>query len=49
MANDFTPPDMKNLVMQQYYQQGQPIEVPFRGGTVRIDPRNPCIQQYIER
>src|SRR5262249_3866562 len=30
-----------------YLQQGQPIEVPFRGGVVLIHPRDPRIQQYL--
>jgi hypothetical protein len=32
---------------KMYLQQGQPIEVPFRGGVVLIHPRDPCIQQYL--
>lgn len=42
-------PEVRKRVMEDYYAQGQPIAVPFQGGTVMIDPHNPCIQQYVGR
>lgn len=33
--------------LQQYQQQGQPIDVPYPGGIVRVDPNNPTKQQFI--
>jgi hypothetical protein len=34
-------------LLRQYFQQGQPIVVPFGTGKVLVHPTNPCIQQYI--
>lgn len=34
-------------LLQQYNTQGQPIDVPYPGGVVRIDPNNPTKQQFI--
>jgi hypothetical protein len=33
--------------LQQYQQQGQPISVPYTGGTVIVDPNDPTRQQFI--
>jgi hypothetical protein len=40
-------PATKEYVRNAYFSQYQPIQVPFRGGTVLISPTDPCIQQYI--
>jgi hypothetical protein len=40
---------IKQQMYQQYMTQYQPVEVPFHGGKVLINPRDPCIQQYIGR
>jgi hypothetical protein len=37
----------KQGYQQQYQQQNQPIEVPYPGGHVIIDPLNPTRQQFI--
>jgi hypothetical protein len=34
-------------ILQQYFQKGQPIVVPYGTGKVLVHPTNPCIQQYI--
>jgi len=43
------PENVKNWAIESYYTQFQPIQIPFRGGTVLISPTDPCIQQYIGR
>ncbi len=43
------PESTKNWALDAYYNQYQPIQIPFRGGTVLISPTDPCIQQYIGR
>jgi hypothetical protein len=47
LASPSMDPGIKNTMYQQYMMQYQPIEVPYRGGTVLINPRDPCIQQYV--
>jgi hypothetical protein len=32
-----------------YVNQNQPITMPYSGGTVLIDPHNPCVQQFIRQ
>ena len=49
LASQRLSPEVKKRVRENYYAQDQPIEVPFRGGTVLIHPHDPCVQQYIER
>jgi hypothetical protein len=39
--------EVKETMYNQYMMQYQPVEVPFRGGKVLINPSDPCIQQYI--
>jgi hypothetical protein len=41
--------ETQKFLRDQYYSQNQPIQVPFRDGTVLISPSDPCIQQYIGR
>jgi hypothetical protein len=41
------PDNVRNWALESYYSQNQPIQVPFRGGTVLVSPTDPCIQQYI--
>jgi|SRR6266851_2088612 len=40
-------PGVKQRLLEQHMQQGQPIVVPFGTGKVLVYPTNPCIQQYI--
>jgi hypothetical protein len=47
LANPYGSPAIKERMLQQYQQQGQPIPVPYGTGTVLVHPTNPCIQQYI--
>jgi len=47
LANPMTPPNVRDMVMKLYYEQNQPIQVPFRDGVVLISPKDPCIQQYL--
>jgi len=37
----------KMQLLQSYQQQDQPIQMPYPGGTVLIDPRDPSRQQFI--
>jgi hypothetical protein len=46
MANPWVDKNVKDYIFKSYISQNQPIEVPFRGGTVLISPTDPCIQQY---
>ena len=32
-----------------YFNQYQPIQIPFNGGIVLVSPNDPCVQQYIGR
>jgi len=48
MSNPWATPEEKNRIMEMYYSQGQPIQIPFRGGVVLISPTDLCVQQYIE-
>ena len=47
MNNPVLDPAAKAAILQQYRQQGQPIELPYPGGHVIIDPMNPTRQQFI--
>lgn len=47
MASPELSLETKSTAMQAYRQQGQPIELPYPGGHVVIDPRNPTRQQFI--
>jgi len=47
LANPWASEEVKSQVLQQYYQQNQPIVVPYAGGKVVIDPLNPTRQQFI--
>jgi hypothetical protein len=35
------------MIVESYYQQGQPIEVPYGDGKVLVSPADPCVQQYL--
>lgn len=37
----------KMQLLQQYQTQNQPIDIPYPGGTVRVNPNNPSQQQFI--
>jgi hypothetical protein len=43
-ANPYSSPEAKKYALDSYYNQNQPIQVPFRGRTVLISPNDPCIQ-----
>lgn len=47
MNNPVLTPEAKAGIFQQYRTQGQPIELPYPGGHVIVDPRNPSRQQFI--
>lgn len=34
-------------IRQEYIQQNQPIDIPYPGGVVRVNPNNPTQQQFI--
>lgn len=40
-------PAAKFQALQEFRQQGQPMRLPYPGGTVIVDPRNPSVQQFI--
>jgi hypothetical protein len=42
-------PAHRQQILKLYWEQNQPIQMPFNGGIVLISPTNPCIQQYIGR
>ena len=46
-ANQFIDPRLRDAAMQMYMRQFSPIEMPYSGGRVLINPQNPCIQQFI--
>jgi hypothetical protein len=41
------PENQKQWVLESYYNQYQPIQMPFGNGYVMISGTDPCIQQYI--
>lgn len=47
MNSPVLDPAAKAATLEQYRQQGQPVEVPYPGGKVVIDPHNPTRQQFI--
>lgn len=47
MASPRMDPALKQFIMQSYYGQGQPLEMPTTGGRVVINPQNPKQQMYI--
>lgn len=47
MTNPWLTPEAKAGYLEQFRQQSQPVEVPYPGGKVVIDPRNPTRQQFI--
>ncbi len=47
MRNPSIDPKMKETLWQMYMQQLNPIQMPYAGGRVLINPQNPCIQQFI--
>jgi hypothetical protein len=46
-ANPSGSDEEKKRISDYYYNQNQPIQLPFRDGIVLINLRNPCIQQYL--
>jgi hypothetical protein len=49
LANQYVPEWQKKRAMEDYYNQLQPIRIPYAGGTVLISPSNPCLQQFIPK
>ena len=49
LVNPEIPENVKNYWREAYRSQYQPIQIPFRAGSVLISPTDPCIQQYIGR
>ncbi len=47
MANPYASDVQKKNVSEFYYNQNQPIQLPYRDGIVLISPHDPCIQQYL--
>jgi hypothetical protein len=47
MANPWTAEWEKKKLYEDYVNQNQPITMPYSGGTVLIDPHDPCVQQYV--
>lgn len=47
MNSPVLTPEAKSQYLQQFQQQNQPIEVPYQGGKVIIDPNNPTRQQFV--
>jgi hypothetical protein len=47
LASPRIPESAKQQILQQYMQQNQPVSVPYLGGAVIVDPRNPTRQQFI--
>jgi hypothetical protein len=47
MANPYASDVQKKNVSDFYYNQNQPIQLPYRDGIVLISPHNPCVQQYL--
>jgi hypothetical protein len=47
MRNPFVSEKERQWALKQHYSQDQPIQIPFRNGTVLISPNDPCVQQYI--
>jgi hypothetical protein len=47
MSNPAISEQTKLGFLQQYQQQGQPIQMPLNNGYVLISPLNPCIQQFV--
>ena len=47
LASDYIDRRIKERMVQQYTQKGQPIVVPYGTGKVLVHPTNPFIQQYI--
>src|SRR5262245_3609772 len=47
LTNPSADPTLKEYILQQYRRQTNPIEMPYSGGKVLINPQNPCIQQFI--
>ena len=39
----------KQVAANIYFNQYQPIQIPFNGGIVVVSPNDPCVQQYIGR
>jgi hypothetical protein len=49
MANDFVSEEIKRRALDSYYNQHQPIQLPYRNGYVLVSAIDPCIQQYVPR
>ena len=46
-ANPAVPAELKRQILDLFLNQNEPIQVPYRNGTVLISPKDPCIQQYL--
>jgi hypothetical protein len=40
--NPYVGPAIKQRAHEAYYNRYQPIQIPFRNGTVPISPHDPC-------
>lgn len=49
IGSDRTTAEEKSRFDKMYYEQNQPIQIPFKDSIVLIHPHNPCIQQYLGR
>jgi hypothetical protein len=47
MASPYASVVQKKNVTDFYYNQNQPIQLPYHDGIVLISPQNPCVQQYL--
>jgi hypothetical protein len=43
MNNPWTADWQKRRIWEQYYGQGQPIQIPFQGGVVLVSPNVLCV------
>lgn len=47
IANPAADPKIRDLAVSLYMRQNKPTEIPYKGGRVLINPKNPCDQFYI--
>jgi hypothetical protein len=48
MSDPNIPEWLRRQTHEEFYNQFQPIQMPFGNGYVMISSVNPCLQQYIE-
>ena len=48
-VDPWTSTDEKMRLVNQYWLQFRPIEIPYGHGRLLISPINPCIQEYLGR